>query len=70
MEKHKTIVKSFRIDATDNDKLMEIHEIYKERHSKLVSTHNMLNVHQWTLANTLQVMIRDSYNQLKEKDAD
>lgn len=70
MEKQKTIVKSFRIDTTDNEKLMEIHAIYKERHSTLVATHNMLNVHQWTLANTLQVMIRDSYNQLKEKDAD
>ena len=64
VEKHKTIVKSFRIDADDNIKLMEIHEVYKNRHSKLVASHNMLNVHQWTLANTLQVLIRDSHKQI------
>lgn len=66
LDKQKTIVKSFRIDATDNTKLMDIHEVYKNRHSTLVATHNMLNVHQWTLANTLQVLIRDSYKQLHE----
>jgi hypothetical protein len=60
----KTIVKSFRIDENDAKKLEEIHKLYKERHTKLVATGNMLNVHRWTLANTIQVLIRDTYEVL------
>lgn len=63
---NKKIVKSFRIDEKDNEKLMTIHQLYKLRHSAIVASGNMHNMYQWSIASTLQVLIRDVYQKLRE----
>lgn len=60
----KSIVKSFRLDEKDDELFKAIHAIYHRRHDVLVKEGNMLNIHRWTPANTLQTLIRDTYNQL------
>lgn len=63
----KTIVKSFRLDERDNELLLEIHSVYRTRHASLVKEGNMSNIHRWTLANTLQTLIRDTYKELEQE---
>lgn len=64
----KTIVKSFRLDEKDDELFKAIHDIYLRRHQVLVNQGNMLNIHRWTPANTLQTLIRDTYVELLGED--
>jgi hypothetical protein len=60
----KTYVHAFRACSSDEKKLQEIHGYFKEQHSALVEASNMHNLHQWTVANTLEVIVREVHGHL------
>ena len=60
----KTFVHAFRACDSDEKKLQEIHGYFKERHQKLVEANNMHNLHQWTVANTLELIVRETHKHL------
>jgi hypothetical protein len=56
--------KSFRFTEQDLKLLEEVHEYYKENYEARVSVSNMDNLHNWTLAQTIAVCVRDLHQQL------
>lgn len=56
--------KSFRFNEDDIKKLKVIHQYYKDKYEVRVQGSNMNNLHRWSEAQTLAVLIRDRYEEL------
>lgn len=59
--------KSFRFNVEDIKKLDKVHQYYKDEYEITVIGSNMNDLHKWTEAQTLAVLIRDKYEELKGK---
>ncbi|PEM08525.1 hypothetical protein [Bacillus wiedmannii] len=62
-------VKSFRLDEKDIAKLEDINRLYKNGYGMTAQDRNMDGLHQWSQANTLTKMIRDTHASLKKVGA-
>jgi hypothetical protein len=56
--------KSFRFNEDDLVKMEKVHKFYKDNYEERVSQSNMDNLHKWSYAQTLAVLIRDRYEEL------
>ncbi|CDQ21731.1 hypothetical protein [Halobacillus karajensis] len=57
------IPKSFRLSPTDLKKLEKVDRYYKNNYDARVESGNMDNLHDWTPAQTVSVMIRDKFEE-------
>jgi hypothetical protein len=56
--------KSFRFNEEDVNKLEKVHAYFKSNYSARVSTDNMDNLHRWSEAQTIAVLIRNKHDEL------
>jgi hypothetical protein len=59
--------KSFRFNEEDIKKLEVVHKYYKDNYEERVKQSHMDNLHKWSYAQTLAVLIRDKYEEIKDK---
>jgi hypothetical protein len=58
--------KSFRFHEDDLYKLKMVHKYYKNKYETQVKNSNMNNLYKWSEAQTLAVLIRDRYQELRK----
>lgn len=56
--------KSFRFNEEDVKKLDKVHAYFKGNYSARISSDNMDNLHKWSEAQTIAVLIRNKYDEL------
>jgi hypothetical protein len=60
------VPKSFRFNPEDVKKLDKVHAYMKRTYSRNTSSDNMNNLHKWSEAQTISVLIRNKYQELVE----
>lgn len=59
--------KSFRFNTEDVEKLQKVHDYFKSEYETRVEGSNMNNLHRWSEAQTIAVLVRDRYEELVNK---
>lgn len=58
--------KSFRFNEDDIKKMNTVHDYYKSKHQTVVIGSNMNDLHKWSEAQTIAMLVRDKYVELLE----